>query len=70
MAKRKRDPVYLVIIALGIGVGFSAGTASEHVVWGLIGGFCLGLIGCLVYHLIKRAKKPKKSKNGRSKYRM
>ncbi|RKZ29030.1 hypothetical protein DRQ36_09520 [bacterium] len=70
MAKREHDPVYLVILALGIGLGFSAGTASEHIVIGLIGGAIVGLIGCLVYYFIKRSRSPKPPKTAKDKYRM
>jgi len=70
MPKKEHDPVYLVIIALGIGLGFSVGIASKKIVWGLIGGAIVGLIGCLVYLFIKRSRRPKKHKTAKDEFKM
>lgn len=70
MAKREHDPVYLVILALGIGLGFSAGAASEKILWGLIGGAIIGVIACVVYFFIKRSRRPKPKKSSKQKYKM
>ena len=70
MPKREHDPVYLVIIALGIGLGFSVGIASDKIVWGLVGGVVAGLIGCTIYLYIKRSRKPKKHKTAKGEFKM
>lgn len=70
MAKKEHDPVYLVIPAVGIGLGFSAGAAGGKIVLGLIGGAIAGIIGEVIYFLIKRSKKPKPQKRAREKFRM
>ncbi|MCK5832768.1 hypothetical protein KAH81_03760 [bacterium] len=74
MGKKKKkawghDPVYLVILAIGIGLGFSIGMATDSVVWGLSIGAVVGVIGCVAYFFIKKALQPKKTKP-RSKYRL
>jgi len=70
MAKREHDAVYLVILAIGVGIGFSAGAAMEKVLIGLIVGAGVGLLGCLVYFFIKKSRQPKKHKGSRQKYGM
>jgi len=70
MAKKEHDPVYLVIGAVGIGLGFSGGAASGKILYGLIGGIILGVIGEIVYYFIKRSKKPKTFRRARDKFRM
>ncbi len=70
--KRKRwehDPVYLVIPALGIGLGFTIGAAGEAIFLGLGIGAGLAVLGCIAYYFIKRALAPKQVKP-RSKYRL
>ncbi len=68
--KREHDPVYLVILALGIGLGLSGGAATDNILNGLIVGGIVGLAACLAYFLIKRARSPKKFKGSKKKYRM
>ncbi len=68
--KREEDPVYLVILALGIGLGTSVGAAAGNWVNGFIIGASTALAGCLVYFYIKKSKQPKSKKAKRSKYRM
>lgn len=72
MAKNKEeDPVYLVILALGIGLGLSGGAAAGSILTGFIVGGCLALAGCLVYFYIKKSKKPKKKTDDpRKKFKM
>jgi hypothetical protein len=68
--KREEDPVYLVILALGIGLGTSGGAAGGSALNGFIIGATTALAGCLVYYLIKRSKQPKKRQGPKSKYKM
>ena len=65
----KHDAVYLVAMAICIGIGFSVGVASKHVVGGLIVGAAVGLLGSAVYYFVKRAKNAKTARK-KSKYRM
>ncbi len=68
--KKEEDPVYLVILALGIGLGLSGGAAAGSVLTGFIIGATLALVGCLVYFYIKKSKQPKKRPGARSKFKM
>ena len=70
MAIRVHDPVYLVIFAVGVGMGLSVGFASSSVPWGAFGGAIAGAIGTLVYYLIKKKRTPKAIKGAKQKFRM
>ncbi len=67
--KSEHDAVYLVAMAICIGIGFSVGVASKHIAGGLIVGASIGLLGSAVYYFIKRSKKAKTARK-KSKYRM
>jgi membrane associated rhomboid family serine protease len=70
MAVRVHDPVYLVVFALGVGMGLSVGFASGSVGWGAIGGAIVGAIGVVVYYFIKKKRQPKVPKGAKQKFRM
>jgi len=72
MAKQKKeyDPVYLVVLALGVGLGFSGGAAMSDLLNGFVVGGTVGLVGCLVYYLIKKSRQPKEHQGAKKKFKM